>query len=96
MNVRLGLIAAAALLLAACNSSKNEPAAKAAEGEVLPGSVSDAMLPYDTVTSAPPLEAPGAGARDGSASSPDRSTTDTSATDAVQQDDGDEPEPEAT
>ncbi len=51
------LIAAALLLtlpLAACK--KAEPPKQAqAGGEILPGSVSDAMLPMDTVTSQPPL-----------------------------------------
>ena len=48
------------LLLAAtaCNSKDAQSPPAGAEGEVLPGSISDAMLPYDTVTSVPPLEAP--------------------------------------
>lgn len=49
-------------LLAGC---KDKPAtgndARAATGEVLPGSVSDAMLPVDTVRSQPPLAGPEAG-----------------------------------
>lgn len=43
-----------ALALAGCG--KSDDATKAAPaGEVLPGSVSDAMLPLDTVKSQPPL-----------------------------------------
>jgi hypothetical protein len=44
-------------LLAACN---DEPAddGRAASGEVLEGTISDAMLPVDQVQSEPPLEDP--------------------------------------
>ena len=45
--------------LAACNQGQKDAGGKA-EGEVLPGSVSDAMLPYDQVKSQPPL-APASG-----------------------------------
>ncbi|MFM5884999.1 MAG: hypothetical protein ACKOQ3_06705 [Novosphingobium sp.] len=44
-----------ALSLAACGGEKKQQGAGTAEGEVLPGSASDAMLPLDTVTSQPPL-----------------------------------------
>ena len=40
--------------LAAC-SPKKEADNRSAEGEILPGSASDAMLPLDTVRSQPPL-----------------------------------------
>lgn len=57
------LIAGAAIalpiaLLAACNGSAPEQAGDAASGKVLPGSITDDMLPYDTATSQPPLMAP--------------------------------------
>ena len=46
------------LLLAACQDKAATPPAgdeaQTAEGEVLGGSISDAMLPLDTVTSQPP------------------------------------------
>lgn len=46
----------AALTLSACGSSARKDAGSGkAEGEVLPGSASDAMLPYDTVKSQAPL-----------------------------------------
>lgn len=48
------------LMLTACQSENKADTAKAG-GEVLPGSVSDAMLPLDTVRSQPPL-APKTGA----------------------------------
>lgn len=43
------------ILLAACGSGNKETGAGKAEGEILPGSASDAMLPVDTVRSQPPL-----------------------------------------
>ena len=55
------LVAAAAglLTLAACQDKSRKPAGPGtAQGEVLPGSVSDAMLPLDTVRSHAPF-APG-------------------------------------
>jgi hypothetical protein len=55
MTVRLALACTAALLLAACGADKKQEGAGKAEGEILPGSTSDAMLPYDSVRSQPPL-----------------------------------------
>jgi hypothetical protein len=43
--------------LAACNDAPAEEG-RAASGEVLEGTISDAMLPVDRVTSEPPLEDP--------------------------------------
>jgi hypothetical protein len=43
------------LALAACGQDKKPASQGTAEGEILPGSASDAMLPYDTVQSQPPL-----------------------------------------
>lgn len=52
--VRLACLIALPLALAACG--RNEPDTKAkAGGEILEGSISDAMLPLDTVRSQPPL-----------------------------------------
>jgi len=42
------------IALAACQGEKTAQKGTA-EGEILPGSASDAMLPYDTVRSQPPL-----------------------------------------
>jgi hypothetical protein len=58
MRPRLILSLITLLALAACGESKKETGGKAA-GEILPASVSDAMLPRDTVRSQLPL-APGA------------------------------------
>lgn len=52
--VRSGAVLLLMLALAACGSG-NSPAQDAAGGEVLQGSVSDAMLPLDSVRSQPPL-----------------------------------------
>jgi len=54
---RLPLALFSLALLAACNE---EPAddGRAASGEVLEGTISDAMLPVDRVRSEPPLEDP--------------------------------------
>lgn len=43
------------LALAACKGDEKKPVGGNASGEILPGSVSDAMLPLDTVTSQAPL-----------------------------------------
>jgi len=60
--MRLPLRAAALCLiplaLAACQGEKKTPEAATAQGEILPGSASDAMLPYDTLQSKPPLAPP--------------------------------------
>jgi hypothetical protein len=46
---------AALLALGACGKEKKPDESRTAQGEVLPGSASDAMLPLDTVRSQPPL-----------------------------------------
>jgi uncharacterized lipoprotein len=48
------LALAALTLLAACGSKETKQNKGASFGQVLPGSASDAMLPYDTASSAPP------------------------------------------
>lgn len=55
--LRLVLILLAPLALSACGSGtdKKQKDQRTAAGEILPGSASDAMLPYDTVRSQPPL-----------------------------------------
>lgn len=70
--LRLALISIAPLALAACGSAeKKGKDQRTAAGQILPGSISDSMIPYDTVHSQPPL-APkviGSGkAKDGAAS----------------------------
>lgn len=68
MNKTLGLAASLALLaLSACGEKGKNAAKGSAEGEVLEGSISDAMLPLDTVRSQPPL-APNSGDAGGKAS----------------------------
>jgi len=72
------LAAAALLALSACNK-KPETQAQAG-GEILEGSISDAMLPLDTATSQPPL-AP-------------KSVTTGGGGDDKDADEGDKPEPD--
>lgn len=47
--------AALCLVLAACNQQPEDAGTTAAGGEVLPGSISDAMIDLDTSTASPPL-----------------------------------------
>jgi len=86
--IRITLPIGLLLALSGCGGQDSQ-APKAAEGEVLPGSVSDAMLPYDTATSAPPLASPGA------VPAP-RGMASESADTAVVGEGGAGPEPEAT
>ncbi|MBV1690569.1 hypothetical protein KRR38_23550 [Novosphingobium sp. G106] len=51
----LAALAASSLALAACKGEKKPAEAGTAQGEILQGSVSDSMLPLDTVRSQPPL-----------------------------------------
>ena len=79
-ELRPVLVAGLALLaLAGCQDKKQAaPGQAKAGGEVLPGSVSDAMLPVDTVRSQPPLapkSEPGA-AKGGKASASDKPSSD--------------------
>lgn len=50
-------------LLAACGDGASDSDGRAASGEVLEGTISDAMLPVDRVRSEPPLEDPEAFAK---------------------------------
>lgn len=51
----LAALTASSLALAGCKGEKKPAEAGTAQGEILQGSVSDAMLPLDTVRSQPPL-----------------------------------------
>lgn len=54
--LRLALFLAAPLALVGCgDGEKKAKDQRTATGEILPGSISDAMLPYDKVRSQPPL-----------------------------------------
>ncbi len=48
-------ILALALAVAGCNGEEKPAQDARAAGEIMPGSASDAMVPYDTVRSEPPL-----------------------------------------
>lgn len=55
----LALVLALPMALAACGGTeKKQKDQRTAAGEILPGSISDSMLPYDTVQSQPPLAPP--------------------------------------
>lgn len=56
MNKLTGLVALALLTLTACGKGDEKAkGAGKAEGEILPGSTSDAMIPVDQIKSQPPL-----------------------------------------
>lgn len=62
MRPRFALALGALALLGGCNSEQNDR--RTASGQILAGTISDDMLPVDTVSSQPPLmkAAPDAGA----------------------------------
>ena len=60
------------LTLAACKGDEKKPVGGNASGEILPGSVSDAMLPLDTVTSQAPLAPKAETSEKGDTAKPDR------------------------
>jgi len=53
--VRIATALLACLALAACKGEQKKETGGTAQGEILPGSASDAMLPLDTVKSQAPL-----------------------------------------
>jgi hypothetical protein len=59
------VILCAALALAACGGEAKKATGGKAGGEILPASVGDAMLPYDTVRSQAPLAPQGDGGEKG-------------------------------
>lgn len=82
------------LALAACGSGKKDDGAGRAEGEILPASASDTMLPLDTIRSQAPLAPQAESASKGSKAADD---TATAAADApVTEVPASEPEPAAT
>jgi len=56
--LHLACLGTLAIALAACSDEKKAAQQGTAAGEILPASASDAMLPYDTVRSQPPLAPP--------------------------------------
>lgn len=87
---RAMFVLVAAGLLAGCSAKKATKSddQRTATGQVLPGSISDAMLPYDTATSTPPVAA-----RHASGISSDSGDSNTDA--PVAADSSDAPAPEA-
>ncbi|MCC6926350.1 hypothetical protein [Novosphingobium sp.] len=68
----LAPIMLALLALAACKGEQAKETGGKAQGEVLPGSVSDAMLPLDTVKSQAPLAPKAEGGDKGDAKKSDK------------------------
>ncbi|EDL47869.1 hypothetical protein [Erythrobacter sp. SD-21] len=72
--IRSLLVAACCVALSACGEQAETPQGTEenldARGEVLGGTISDDMLPLDTVTSQSPSQAGGAGETGGEAASP--------------------------
>ena len=66
----LPLAMAAVLALGGCKKDEAPSQTTAAGGEILPRSVSDDMLPYDTVRSQAPLANPDSGKNSSTASKP--------------------------
>jgi len=54
MTLRSCALLALACALAACGSEKNETSVASGNSEVLKGTISDDMIPYDTLRSQPP------------------------------------------
>ena len=72
---RLTVVLFAVGLLAACGKSAPTNDSRSASGEVLQGTISDALLPVDQVRSEPPLEDPKAFAKaQSSAEGPEAAT----------------------
>lgn len=84
---RYPLLVALVLALAACKGGEKERGGTA-EGRILPGSASDAMIQYDRLTSQPPL----APARADKAGAPDAAASE-EASDAASPDTGASPVP---
>lgn len=72
-----------ALSLAACGSGKKDEGAGKAEGQILPASASDAMLPLDTVRSQAPL-APQTGGEGKTGTEAEATATDAAETPAAE------------
>ncbi len=83
------------VLLAACGDSPGDDAGTAS-GEVLEGTVSDSMLPLDTVRSQPPLAEPSAARTGTSAGENAEETPEAEATEGAGENGGAAPAGEAT
>ena len=73
--VRSATTLAMLLALAACHHANKSNDQRTASGEVLAGTISDSMIPYDSLTSRPPL-APHSDSRSGGAANADAAEAD--------------------
>lgn len=67
MTKAIATLACLALALGACKGEQKKATGGSAQGEVLPGALSDAMLPLDTVKSQAPLAPKSEGGEKGDA-----------------------------
>ena len=72
MRTALVSLACLALALSACKDEPKKATGGTAQGEILPGSASDAMLPLDTVKSQAPLAPKSEGGDKSDAKKPDK------------------------
>ena len=86
------LLVGALLGLAACGKEAPKDDSRSATGQVLEGSISDEMLPVDTVRSEPPLEDPEA-AEEAAKAGPSAEATDAPAEAEAAVDEAPAPEP---
>jgi len=93
---RLFLCLAPLALLAACGEEAPADDSRSASGTVLEGTISDAMLPVDTVRSQPPLEDPEAAEEAAEADTASASATGGAQADAASPDAAATPAPEPT
>lgn len=84
MNSVLRLAGLCAFALALCSCDREPDRQATAGGEILPGSASDAMLPYDALRSQPPIVVPTetAGPAADATESPDPAASDSAETPA--------------
>lgn len=82
--LHLAGLGALSLALCSCGGEKTPDREATAGGEILPGSASDAMLPFDTVRSQPPIAVSTAtGSEPGKAGSSDAAGEATGSADAA-------------
>jgi hypothetical protein len=90
MNRSLPLALLPLILLSACGGGENGDGDGRASGQVAEGTISDAMLPLDTVRSQAPLAAPEAAASGAAGAKSTGAASDASDTAATDQSDADE------
>ena len=85
MTLRSCALLALACALAACGSENNETSVASGNSEVLKGTISDDMIPYDTLRSQPPAARTATDTAGSSGSGPTSAAPDGEATQAATQ-----------